>query len=300
MTLQELKYIVALAEIGHFGRAAEHCFISQSTLSTQIKKLENELGVMLFDRGHKQVALTSVGQQVITSARIMLEEEQRIHSLVKTQQDPMAQTVRLGAILTLGAYYLPDALHTLRRAHSKLRLLLREDLTENLLQQLHSGKLDAALVATPINETTLNVWPLFVEPFYAALPAAHVLASRKTITLDQLSAEKLLLLDEGHCLRDQALAVCGWQNSNEEIRATSLETLRQMVGMGVGVTLLPALAATSLHPQMRKAVAIRPLKSPGASRTIALVWRKRSALDVTIEKIAQTLGVHLPAVVGAV
>lgn len=297
MTLQELKYIVALAEIGHFGRAAEHCFISQSTLSTQIKKLEHTLGVTLFDRGRKQISLTPIGHQVITSARIILEEEQRIRSLTKTQQDPMAQTVRLGAILTLGAYYLPNALHTLRRAHPKLRLLLREDLTENLLQQLHNGKLDAALIATPVNEATVNILPLFVEPFFAALPATHALAQRKTISLEQLSTEKLLLLDEGHCLRDQALAVCGWKNSNEEIRATSLETLRQMVGMGVGVTLLPALAATSLHPQMRKAVAIRPLKSPGASRTIALVWRKRSALNLTIEQIGQTLSAHLPAAV---
>ena len=176
MTLQELKYILALSETGHFGRAAEQCFISQSTLSTQIKKLENELGVMLFDRGRKQVALTPIGQQVLASARIMLEEEHRIRSLVKTQQDPMAQTARLGAILTLGAYYLPDALHTLRRAHPKLRLLLREDLTENLLQQLQDGKLDAALLATPINETAVNILPLFTEPFFAALQIgrAHV------------------------------------------------------------------------------------------------------------------------------
>lgn len=300
MTLQELKYIVALAEIGHFGRAAEQCFISQSTLSTQIKKLENELGVTLFDRSHKQIALTPIGQQVLASAHIIMEEEQRIRSLVKMQQDPMAQTVRLGAILTLGAYYLPDALHTLRRAHPKLRLLLREDLTGNLLQQLHDGKLDAALIATPVNETAVNILPLFIEPFFAALPAAHILAKRKTVALSQLSAEKLLLLDEGHCLREQALAVCGLQNGSEEIRATSLETLRQMVGMGVGVTLLPALAATSLNPYMRKAVAICPLKAPGASRTIALVWRKRSALDVSIRQIAQTLSAHLPAAVHAV
>lgn len=162
MTLQELKYIVALAEIGHFGRAAEQCFISQSTLSTQIKKLENELDVTLFDRSHKQIALTPIGQQVLASAHIIMEEEQRIRSLVKMQQDPMAQTVRLGAILTLGAYYLPDALHTLRRAHPKLRLLLREDLTGNLLQQLHDGKLDAALIATPVNETAVNILPLFI------------------------------------------------------------------------------------------------------------------------------------------
>ena len=299
MTLQELKYILALSETGHFGRAAEQCFISQSTLSTQIKKLESELGVMLFDRGRKQVALTPIGQQVLASARIILEEEQRIRSLVKTQQDPMAQTVRLGAILTLGAYYLPDALHTLRRAHPKLRLLLREDLTENLLQQLHEGKLDAALLATPIKETSINVLPLFAEPFFAALPATHSLAKNKVIALPQLSADKLLLLDEGHCLREQALAVCGLQNGSEEIRATSLETLRQMVSMGVGVTLLPALAASSTNPYMRKTVAIRPLKKPGAERTIALVWRNRSSLDATLQQIAQTLRAHLPAAVRA-
>lgn len=291
MTLQELKYIVALADCGHFGMAASQCHISQSTLSTQIKKLEEYLGAPLFDRSLKPAVPTALGAQVIESARTILLEEQKIRELVTGNRDPMSRTVRLGAIMTLGAYYLPHALVTLQKQYPKLRLLLRENLTGYLLQNIHDGQLDAALIAIPVQDSQLEIVPLFTEPFVAALPPGHHLTKRKTVALADLAAEKLLLLEEGHCLRDQALEVCGLNNlSGEEVRATSLETLRQMVGLGIGSTLLPALAASAHTGETRPPVEMRPLKSPGASRTIALVWRKRSPLTTTLRAVSAALG----------
>ena len=296
MTLQELKYIVALADCGHFGQAATLCHISQSTLSTQIKKLEDHLGAPLFDRGLKPIAPTAVGIQVIESARTILFEEQRIRELVTNSHDPMTRTLRLGAIMTLGAYYLPHALTTLRQRFPKLRLLLRENMTESLLHDIRTGQLDAALVAIPVPDTQLEIVPLFIEPFVAALPPGHPLGKKKTVVLAELATEKLLLLEEGHCLRDQALEVCGLTGIfSEEVRATSLETLRQMVGLGIGSTLLPSLAAQIPHKHTRHQVEIRPLKSPGASRTIALVWRKRSPLTPTLDPISKMLRGHPPS-----
>lgn len=295
MTLQELKYIVALADCGHFGVAATQCHISQSTLSTQIKKLEDHLGAPLFDRGLKPIAPTAVGMQIIESARTILLEQQRIRELAKNSHDPMTRTLRLGAIMTLGTYYLPHALTTMRKHYPKLRLLLRENMTETLLQELRTGQLDAALVAIPVRDTQLEIAPLFIEPFVAALPPGHPLGKNKTVALADLAAEKLLLLEEGHCLRDQALEVCGLDSIfSEEVRATSLETLRQMVGLGIGSTLLPALAALILPQSESAQIIIRPLRSPGASRTIALVWRKRSPLTATLDPLAQMFRQHPP------
>ena len=287
--------MVALADCGHFGQAATQCHISQSTLSTQIKKLEEHLGAALFDRGLKPIALTPVGMQIIESARAILLEEERIRELAKNSHDPMIRTVRLGAIMTLGTYYLPHALTTLRKHYPKLRLLLRENMTETLLHEMRTGQLDAALVAIPVRDTQLEIAPLFIEPFVAALPPGHPLGKNKSVALADLAAEKLLLLEEGHCLRDQALEVCGLDsNFSEEVRATSLETLRQMVGLGIGSTLLPAMAASILPQAESTQVIIRPLRAPGASRTIALVWRKRSPLAATLDPLAQMLRQHPP------
>lgn len=295
MTLQELKYIVALADSGHFGQAAQACHVAQSTLSTQVKKLEDYLGVTLFDRTLKRVTPTPVGRQIVESARALLQETERIKALAKCAQDPMARTVHLGSIPTLGPYYLPHALLVIRRIYPKLRLLLKEGLTDQLLADLHAGRLDAALLALPIRDEGLTVTPLFVEPFLAALPAGHPLARKKEVPLAALAADRLLLLEEGHCLRDQALEVCGLAGvSNEEVRATSLETLRQMVGLKVGVTLLPALAVDAAPKAARRAVETRPLAAPGASRTIALVWRTRSPFAQTLARLGQTLQDYLP------
>jgi len=296
MTLQELKYLVALADHGHFGRAAEACFITQSTLSTQIKKLEDFLGVTLFDRSLKRVTPTPIGREILQAARNIVEEAERIRELAKHAQDPMARTIHLGVIPTLGPYYLPHALTLVHKKHPGLRMLLREEMTPQILEHLVDGKLDAGLLALPVTDDNLRVEPLFYEPFYAALPAGHPLARRDVLKVSDIMAEKLLLLDEGHCLRDQALDVCGTgSRGREEVRATSLETLRQMVGMGLGLTLLPALSVDAGPRQNKKAVEIRPFKSPPPGRTIALAWRKRAPFPETFERLAVTLKATLPA-----
>jgi LysR family hydrogen peroxide-inducible transcriptional activator len=296
MTLQELKYLVALSDHGHFGRAAEACFITQSTLSTQIKKLEDFLGVTLFDRSLKRVTPTPIGKEILAAARNIVEEAERIRELAKHAQDPMARTLHLGVIPTLGPYYLPHALTLVHKKHPGLRLLLREEMTPQILEHLTDGKLDAGLLALPVTDDALRVEPLFYEPFYAALPAGHALAKRAVLKVSDIMSEKLLLLDEGHCLRDQALDVCGaGSTGREEVRATSLETLRQMVGMGLGLTLLPALAVDAAPRVSRKAVEIRPFKSPPPGRTIGLAWRRRAPFPETFERLAATLKASLPA-----
>lgn len=294
MTLQELRYIVALADTGHFGKAAEASHISQSTLSTQVKKLEDFLGVMLFDRSLKHIALTPVGREIVSSARLILDEANRIRELARQTGDPMERTVNLGVIPTLGPYYLPHVLTLLHGKYPKLRLLLREEMTPHVLSHLADGKLDAALLALPINDASLEVVPLFREPFLAAVPANHKLAQSSQIKISELAQAGLLLLEEGHCLRENALEACHLDGlQNEEISATSLETLRQMVGMGLGVTLIPALASGGTTADTSQ-VALRPLVSPGASRTIGLVWRKRSPLASTMEQLVISLKSALP------
>ena len=301
MTLQELRYLVALADHGHFGRAAEACFITQSTLSTQIKKLEDFLGVTLFDRSLKRVTPTPIGREILQSARTIVDEAERIRTLAKHAQDPMARTVHLGVIPTLGPYYLPHALTLVHKKHPGLRLLLREEMTPQILEHLADGKLDGGLLALPVADEALRVEPLFHEPFYAALPAGHALAAHAALGVADIMGEKLLLLDEGHCLREQALDVCGARSSGrEEVRATSLETLRQMVGMGLGSTLLPALAVDAAPRQTKKLVEVRPFRAPAPGRTIGLVWRRRAPFPETFERLAATLKASLPAGVEAV
>ena len=292
MTLQELRYLVALADCGHFGQAAEACYVSQSTLSTGLKKLEDTLGVVVFDRSLKQVTPTPTGREIVESARRIVEEAARIRELANYAQDPMDRSVYLGVIPTLGAYYLPHVLTQVCLAHPKLRLLLREELTPLLLAHLTEGKLDAGLLALPIDDPGLEVAPLFVEPFLAAVPAGHALGAVDRVPLEALAPAGLLLLEEGHCLRDQALQACRLQGlKSEDIRATSLETLRQMVAMGLGVTLMPILAGANPCDQQ---VVLKPLEKPGASRSICLVWRRRSPLAATMRQFAATLACNLP------
>ena len=301
MTLQELKYLVALAEHGHFGRAAEACHITQSTLSTQIKKLEDFLGVSLFDRSLKRIATTPIGKEILAAARNVVLETERIRELAQHGQNPMARTLNLGVIPTLGPYYLPHALALIRKTYPQLRLLLREEMTAQILEHLADGKLDAALIALPLMDDTLRAAPLFYEPFFAALPITHPLTKMKTLQVCDIMTESLMLLDEGHCLRDQALSVCGAGSDNrEEVRATSLETLRQMVGMGLGITLLPAMAVDASPRLTKKTIAIRPFKAPAPGRTIGLIWRKRAPFAETFERLAETLKQTLPPEVKAI
>jgi LysR family hydrogen peroxide-inducible transcriptional activator len=295
MTLQELKYLVALADLGHFGQAAEACHVTQSTLSTQMKKLEGFLGVTLFDRSLKRVTPTPIGREIVAAARQVVEEADRIRELARHAQNPMTRTVHLGIIPTLGPYYLPHALTVLHKAYPDLRLLLREEMTLHLLAHLAEGRIDAALLALPVEGEGLNSAALFYEPFLAAFPSGHQQLEKESLHVLDLASERLLLLEEGHCLRDQALDVCGQgRGMVEEVRATSLETLRQMVGMGLGVTLLPALAVSEAPASMKKAVEVRPFRDPPPGRVIGLVWRKRAPLQETFQRVAETLRKQLP------
>lgn len=292
MTLQELRYLVALADAGHFAKAAEVCHISQSTLSTQIKKLEATLGVTLFDRSLRRVATDPVAHEIVRRARLVVQETDHIRQLAKQSQNPMETSLQLGIIPTLGAYLLPHILPAVHRTFPKLRLLLREETTAQLLEHLAQGSLDAALLALPISDDSLHGERLFDEAFVAALPPQHALAKQKKINVADIQTEQLLLLEEGHCLRDQALQVCGANKSgqSEEVKATSLETLRHMVAMGQGYTLMPALAAgDGLGKKEFHGISYRAFNAPVPQRGIALVWRKRSPRQLTLNQFADSL-----------
>ena len=291
MNLRDLKYLVALADLRHFGKAADACFVSQPTLSTQIRKLEDELGVVLVERAPRKVMLTAAGLDVVQRARRIVADVEQMREAARRSRDPESGTLRLGVFPTLGPYLLPHVVPTLRARFPQLELLLVEEKSDELLQRLREGKLDAALLALPLHDDQLHAEFLFEEPFVLAAPQQHPLARRSTLDAAELSDETLLLLEDGHCLRDQALDVCRLSGAREKsgFRATSLETLRQMVAAGVGVTLLPAL---SVHEPIAQPANIRlvPFRGTAPSRRIALVWRKSSALDAFLHQLGDAIG----------
>jgi LysR family hydrogen peroxide-inducible transcriptional activator len=275
MNLRDLQYLVAVADHRHFGKAAEACFVSQPTLSAQIKKLERELGVELFERHPRQVLLTEAGAQIVERARGMLSTAADIDDIARRAKDPEAGTVRLGLIPTLAPYLLAHVVAPLRQRFPHLELLLVEDKTEVLHQQLREGRLDAAVLALPLSDDQLHEEFLFAERFVLAVPSGHALGARAEVGTDVLAGEPVLLLEEGHCLRDQALSVCHLAGATErsDFRATSLETLRQMVAAGVGITLLPELAVASpVSPTTHLTVV--PFAAPAPQREVGMVWRR--------------------------
>jgi len=296
MTLQELRYLVAVAEEGQVARAAVRCHVGQPTLSTQLKKLEDTLGVQLFERGPRGLQPTAAGTPIITQARVVLEEAQRLRELARSAQDPMVGTLRVGVIPTLGPYLLPHLLPVIRKTYPKLRLLLSESLTAQLLEALHKHTLDAALLALPVAHEGFETMELFREPFELALPVGHRLAKKKRAQPQDLAEENLLLLAEGHCLRDQALDVCGtsMRASREEVQATSLETLRQMVAAGIGCTLLPRLATRGGARPDKRLIELRPFNAPEPARVIGLVWRARGARAEAARRLGELIRAHLP------
>jgi LysR family transcriptional regulator, hydrogen peroxide-inducible genes activator len=297
MTLQELRYLVALADKGHFARAAEACHVGQPTLSTQLKKLEDYLGVTLFERNKHHLRATPIGEQIIEQARIALSVVGQIKELARRGLDPMNGPLRLGVIPTLGPYLIPHLLPDIRERFPELHLFLREDLTSHLLERLRQGRLDVLLLALPVNGDDVETLELFRESFVVALPSDHRLAAQREVTQADLVPENVLLLEEGHCMRDQALAICGEQSSDqrEELKATSIETLRQMVAAGVGCTLLPRLASLpgtgSLHGDT---VQIRPFEQPVPTRTIGLAWRRQYPRESTVRILAEWICERLP------
>ncbi|MCX7209381.1 MAG: LysR substrate-binding domain-containing protein, partial [Burkholderiales bacterium] len=254
MTLTELKYIVAVAREKHFGRAAEACFVAQPTLSVAIKKLEDELGVPIFERGGTEVSVTPIGEQIIAQAEHVLEQTATIKNIAKQNKDPLVGPLRLGIIYTIAPYLLPQLVRSMIEEVPQMPLVLQENFTVRLIELLRAGELDAAIMALPFPEQGLMVQPLYDEPFVVAMPRHHQWADRSAISSADLKTETMLLLCAGHCFRDQVLEVCPemsrFSNSGAGIARTfegsSLETIRHMVASGIGITVLPKASTPSI------------------------------------------------------
>jgi LysR family hydrogen peroxide-inducible transcriptional activator len=293
LKLKDLAYLVAVADTRHFGRAAERCFVSQPTLSAQLKKLEEYLGVQLIERAPKRVALTVAGEEIVARARRIIESSDEIVELARGHRDPLAGRLRLALLPTIGPYLLPNVAGKLRKHLPRLELMLYEYQTDVMLEKLHAGEIDVGILALPVELDGLESCELYREPFMVAVPAAHRLASHKTIKVEDLHQETILLLEDGHCLREQALDICSGTGVHEkqDFRATSLETLRQMVAAGVGITLLPELAARGAYGAAR-GVVVRPFAKPVPTRTIGAIWRKSSARRAAILALAKHIEAH--------
>ncbi len=287
MNLRDLRYLIAVAEHRHFGRAAEACFVSQPTLSTQLKKLEEFLGVTLVERNNRQVMLTSVGESIVQQAQRVLRETNQLVAIAEAHRDPYGGEFRLGLIPTIAPYLLPKILTPLRKAFPNLRIQLTESQTAVLTQMLKGGALDAVILALPMEDDQITEVLLYREPFYMAVSKQHPHAKRKSVGLADLDGEDVLLLEDGHCLRDQALAVCNSHNAveNTNFRATSLETLRQMVSANVGITLMPDLAKVGRGTGINYI----PFKGKPPARDIGLCWRGTSTREALLQDMAKLL-----------
>lgn len=288
MNLRDLRYLAALDEHRHFGKAAQACFVSQPTLSTQIRKLEGELGVALIERAPRKVLFTDTGRAILAEAKQALQHTDRIHELAREMRTHGSRTLRLGIFPTLGPYLLPHVLPEVHRRFPKVELLLAEQKTEDVLDSLQTGRLDAAIVAQPFPAEGLESEFLFEEPFVLAVPSSHPLAGHASVGVEDLSEERLLLLEDGHCLRDQALEVCSLAGAGERsgFRATSLETLRHMVATEVGITLLPTLA-TQPPAAGLMGLELIPFRGKVPSRRIAMAWRASSTDRDLLELLAE-------------
>ncbi|GAB3426653.1 hydrogen peroxide-inducible genes activator [Massilia solisilvae] len=297
MTLTELKYIVAVARARHFGHAAEACFVAQPTLSVAIKKLEDELGVTLFERGGSEVSVTPIGAQIVAQAERVLEQTAAIKELAKQNKDPLAGPLRLGVIYTIAPYLLPPLVKTMIDAAPQMPLILQENFTVKLIEQLRQGELDAAIMALPLPEQGLMVQPLYDEPFVVAVPRNHPWATRKEIPAEDLKQETMLLLGSGHCFRDQVLEVCpemarfssGGNGMQRTFEGSSLETIRHMVASGIGLTVLPRASVRDMHDP-NGMIAFVPFAPPVPSRRVVIAWRKSFTRRAAIDAICKAVG----------
>ncbi len=292
--LKDLRYLAAVADTRHFGRAAERCFVSQPTLSAQLKKLEQSLGVQLIERQPNNVALTDAGEQIVARARRILEACEEVVTLARSHRDPLAGVLRVALLPTIGPYLLPHIARPLQRALPRLQLHLHESQTVPMLERLKAGELDMGILALPVDLDGLDARELYSEPFKVLVPDRHALAQRARVAMGDLEGQSLLLLEEGHCLRDQALAVCSRAGlaERQDFSATSLETLRQMVATGAGITLLPQLATEGAYGNAR-GTHVLPFTKPVPSRRVGAVWRKtsarRGAIDAVCALIAERI-----------
>ncbi|MCK4834094.1 MAG: hydrogen peroxide-inducible genes activator [Gammaproteobacteria bacterium] len=280
MTLTELRYIVAVAREHHFGRAARACYVSQPTLSVAIKKLEDELGVAIFERGSSEVTLTPLGERIVQQAQQTLESAENIRQMALHGKNQLAGPIRIGAIYTIGPYLYPELIPLLHSAAPEMPLMIEENYTAVLTEKLKRGELDVIVIALPYEEKGIVTQPLYEEPFVVLLPASHPLTSRKTISSKSLEEENVLLLGQGHCFRDQVLETCpacipkpGLEGDlAHTVEGSSLETIRHMVVSGLGITVLPCTAAGA-HSYSQRLLSIRRFANPAPTRTVALAWR---------------------------
>lgn len=298
MNLRDLRYVISVAELGHFGRAATACHVSQPTLSGQILKLEEELGVTIFERVGKQVRLTPVGEEILSHARRAVSAANDISTAARASRDPLAGPIRLGVIPTLAPYLMPFVLPKAAEGLPKAPLMLLEDLTGHVLPPLQEGGLDAALIATdPANDKLAEI-PLFDEPFWLVMPVDDPLAKLKEIDLATVDPARLLLLTDGHCLRDQALDLCGRQGNlvgagSADVRAASLETLVHLTAAKYGLTLVPRLAVANWSG-LSDRLAARPIKGDKASRRVRLIYRRDMPRRKAMEALAEVVRACLP------
>lgn len=297
MTLTELRYIVTLAQERHFGRAAERCFVSQPTLSVAVKKLEEELGIALFERSKSTVQVTPLGEKIVEQAQRVLEQTSVIKELANAGKDQLASPLRLGAIYTIGPYLFPHLIPELRRGAPQMPLYIEEGFTGNLRRKLRSGELDAIIIALPFTETDVVTKALYEEAFEVLMPADHPWSGRDVIQKEELLKERLLLLGEGHCFRDQILEACpaisqklNSPNNTLTAEGGSLETIRHMVASKLGITVLPSSAVGTVHYESGLLVS-RPFAPPAPARTVAIAWRasfpRPKAIDAVTEAIAR-------------
>ena len=296
MTLTELKYIVAVAREKHFGHAAEACFVAQPTLSVAIKKLEDELGVVIFERGGTEISMTPLGSQIVAQAERVLEQTASIKEIAKQNKDPLAGPFRLGIIYTIAPYLLPSLVRNMIERVPQMPLILQENFTVRLLEMLRQGELDAAIMALPFSDHGLMVQPLYDEPFVVALPKHHPWANRTSIASAELKTETMLLLGNGHCFRDQVLEVCpemarfssGGDGISRTFEGSSLETIRHMVASGIGITVLPQASVPDMQARdgMLRYV---PFAAPVPMRRVVIAWRKSFTRGAAIEAVRQAV-----------
>ena len=295
MNLRDLQYIVRVADLGHFGRAAAACHVSQPTLSGQILKLEQELGTAIFERGGRQVRLTRTGAEIVAEARRATEAARSIAAIAAASRDPLVGALRIGIIPTIAPYLVPTLLPKAREALPDAPLTLVEDVTDDIVGPLAEGDLDGAVVASSVHGDRLACIPLFTEALSVLMPSGHRLAAQRSVRTEDIDPKSLLLLNEGHCLRDQALDFCGHpdlgRGAGADTRATSLETLLHLTAAGYGVTIVPALAL-ALWSGMSDKVVARPLI--GARRAVRLAYRRDAPRRAALERLAEVLRESAP------
>jgi len=296
MTLTELRYITALARERHFGRAAQTCHVSQPTLSVAIKKLEDELGIQLFERRKAEAQLTPIGEQVVEQAQLVLEQVEQIRHLAMEGKDQLSAPLRVGAIYTIGPYLFPHIIPLLHEQVPQMALMVEENYTARLNEKLRQGELDVIVIALPFDEPGIVTLPLYHEPFVIVMPAAHPWHERSDINADDLADESVLMLGAGHCFRDQVVDICpacGHQSEAEgsiskTLEGSSLETIRHMVATGMGITVLPCTAA-GVDKYAQRLLSIKRFSAPAPYRTVALAWRKSFPRPRAIEALRQAI-----------